>query len=83
VRLPIAAVTAAVFRSAVYVEITLVPFEKDSAPAYAMAHAEFKGYRPKQATFYVQPEADKGARRMKVNHRFQAIGDGFDGNCRE
>lgn len=78
----LAAVTAQVFGSAAYIELSIRPLEADSAPSYAWAHAEFKGLRPKQATFYVQPEAEIGLQRIKANHRFQAFGDGFESNCR-
>ncbi|HEY9730368.1 MAG TPA: hypothetical protein V6C89_00560 [Drouetiella sp.] len=76
-----AAVTAAVFNSAAYIEMTVTPLDPAAAPANAWAHAEFKGYKPKQATFFVRPDADAGARKMKSLHRLKIIGAGWFGNA--
>jgi len=41
-----------------YVELTISPVDKNAAPSYAFAHAEFKGVLPRQATFYIQPDGE-------------------------
>jgi hypothetical protein len=78
----LAAVTAQIFRSAAYIELIIRPLDADSALSNACAHAEFKGLRPKQATFNVRPETEIGLQRIRANHRFQVFGDGFPGNWR-
>jgi hypothetical protein len=77
----LAAVTASVFNSAAYIEMTCTPVDTDPSLPRAWAHVEFKGYKPKQATFCVYPDADSGARKMKALHRFKIIGRGLNGNA--
>jgi hypothetical protein len=50
--------TDAVWRKADYVEVGVRPPNEQTAPSFAWGHAEFKGLRVRQATFYLQPEGD-------------------------
>lgn len=64
-----------------YVELTIRPVDEKLAPSYAFAHAEFKGGKPRQATFYIQPDGEDARKTMLDQaRRLQTVGDGFDGN---
>jgi len=69
-----------IFDAAVYIEVVLRPQEKSSAPDYAFAHIEFKGRRPRQATYYLQPGDAEVLNALKAAHRSQRIGDGYTHN---
>lgn len=72
--------SAETFKSAVYIEVIISPTNKHNAPSYAFAHLEFKGRRPRQATYYLQPADETVIKTLKGKHRFQIIGDGYTDN---
>jgi hypothetical protein len=76
----LSAVSAEIFNKAVYVEVVIAPVDKSAAPNYAFAHVEFKGSRPRQATFYMQPESELVAEGLRKKFRFQIFGDGYSHN---
>ncbi|MBC7999262.1 MAG: hypothetical protein IAF58_15030, partial [Leptolyngbya sp.] len=45
-----------VFDAAIYIEAIIAPKDRQLSHPYAFAHAEFKGARPSQGTFYLQPQ---------------------------
>lgn len=69
-----------VFDEAVYIEAVIVPVDRHAAPQYAFAHVEFKGSRPRQATFYMQPRGDTALQGLKKRFRFKKFGDGYTHN---
>lgn len=76
----VANVSESLWNNARYVEVTVNPVNPAAAPAYAFAHAEFKGNEPRQATFYIQPDGeDAKAAMIKQNPR-NIVGDGFTSN---
>lgn len=75
-------ITARLWRQAGYVEVTIRPTNAGQAPAHAFAHAEFKGLRPKQATFYLQPDGEAARATMMGHSPKMLFGDGFTSNGR-
>lgn len=73
-------VSAEIFGKAVYIEVIIAPVNKEAAPNYAFAHVEFKGSRPRQATFYMQPDGEDSASVLRKKFRFQIFGDGYSHN---
>ncbi|MCI5059922.1 MAG: hypothetical protein MRY79_02495 [Alphaproteobacteria bacterium] len=73
-------VTPNVWKNSAYVELNLRPSDIANAPEYAWAHAEFKGARPRQATFYVQPGGKRTRDLMTLNAGRRITGDGFASN---
>ena len=65
---------------AVYIEVIIAPVDKSAAPNYAFAHVEFKGSRPRQATFYIQPDGEDSVSCLRKKFRFQIFGDGYTHN---
>jgi hypothetical protein len=77
----LAAMTAQVFDAAVYVEVSVTPMNILAGPKFAFGHVEFKGNRPRQATFYLQPEGDPhDFKSLTDSHRCMRIGDGYTFN---
>ncbi|CAN5220445.1 hypothetical protein BH11CYA1_BH11CYA1_34970 [soil metagenome] len=68
------------FAEAVYIEVIFAPIDAKAAPNYAFAHIEFKGSRPRQATFYMQPEGSQAVENFKAKFRFKKFGDGYKHN---
>jgi len=73
-------VTPEVWTKSGYVEVNVSPVDRSKAPDYAFGHAEFKGERPRQATFYIQPNGDDVRQAMVSSAKGKAIGDGFESN---
>lgn len=73
-------VSAEIFDKAVYIEVIIAPVDKSAAPNYAFAHVEFKGSRPRQATFYMQPDGEDSVSVLRKKFRFQIFGDGYTHN---
>lgn len=74
-------ITKDVWKTAKYVEVSMVPVDREKGPAYAFAHAEFKGTAPREATFYIQGHDVSGVKpAMTRQNRWSLVGDGFDGN---
>jgi len=69
-----------VFQQAVYIEVAIIPTDRLVAPPYAFAQVEFKGSRPRQATFYMQPDGAVVHENLKKRFRFQKFGDGYSFN---
>ncbi len=73
-------VTSEVWAKAGYVEVNVRPVDCDKAPDHAFGHAEFKGEKPRQATFYIQPNGDDAREAMVSSAKGKVIGDGFESN---
>ena len=73
-------ITKEIWDKSGYVEVTVKPTDPDHAPSYAFGHAEFKGERPRQATFYLQPDGKDAKDFMLGNSTLKIAGDGFDSN---
>ena len=73
-------ITSDIWDMAGYVEVYVRPVDKDKAPDYAFGHAEFKGTRPEQATFYIQPDGDDAKKALVSRTSLKRIGDGFESN---
>lgn len=74
-------VTKEHWNAAAYAEVTVRPVDKDQAPDYAFAHAEFKGRLPRQATFYIQGgENTHNAKLSFLVNMSGRIGDGYESN---
>ncbi len=72
--------TPQMWHAAGHVEVFIRPINKERAPQHAFAHIEFKGIRPRQATFYMQPECgNTQAIFLAANANLRA-GDGLRGN---
>jgi hypothetical protein len=69
-----------IFLSAAYVEVVVRPVDKSAAPTSAYGHIEFKGLRPRQATYYLQPGDQNVVRILQKRHRGQRLGDGYTFN---
>lgn len=76
----LSAFSAESFDRAVYIEVIIAPVDKEAAPNYAFAHVEFKGSRPRQATFYIQPGGEEAVSCLRKKFRFQTFGDGYTHN---
>ena len=76
--------TESIWGRAAYVEVGVRPVSEQIARAFAWGHAEFKGLRSRQATFYLQPEGDDSwALSMISGQRLKWIGSGYDSNSRK
>ena len=73
-------VTTEVWKKAGHVTVTLRPADPTKTHPHAFAVVEFKGVRPRQATYYIQPRGEMAAFEVLDNNRFKLIGDGHDGN---
>ncbi len=76
----LADMTPQVFDSAAYVEVSITPMNILAGPKFAYGHVEFKGNRPRQATFYLQPGDPQDFKFLKGSHRCMRFGDGFTFN---
>jgi len=76
----LADMTPQVFDSAAYVEVSVTPMNILAGPQSAYGHVEFKGHRPCQATFYLQPGDPQDFKSLKDSHRWKRFGDGFTFN---
>ena len=76
-------VTKDVWDKAKFVEVSIRPVDKSKAQTSALAHVEFKGLRPSQATFYIQcgdnlrEVRDAVLRTRPITSR---VGDGYKSN---
>lgn len=77
-----AQVTPELWDQAAYVEVGVRPADPSKATeSYAFGHVEFKGSRPRQATFYIQPDGEGVMQQMLAKKAFGvAAGDGYDSN---
>jgi hypothetical protein len=75
-----AKLTADVWNKAAYVEVSVKPVNEKDAPASAWGHAEFKGYLPRQATFYLQPDDGDAMKSMRSQNPYKRAGDGYRSN---
>ncbi len=73
-------VTQEQWNEAAYVEVGVRPIDTDKAPDYAFGHIEFKGHKPKSATYYIQggEETSKTKDAILSAHKAMVSGDGFD-----
>ena len=75
-----AKLTSDIWNKAAYVEVSVKPVNEKDAPTSAWGQAEFKGYRPRQATFYLQPDDGKAMKSMKSQNPLKLTGDGYTSN---
>lgn len=77
-----AEVTPELWNQAAYVEVSVRPVDPSKAPKeYAFGHLEFKGSRPRQATFYIQPDGEEAMQEMLATKAFGVVvGDGYASN---
>lgn len=71
-------ITHEIWNKAGYIEVTVRPNDEEKAPRYAFGHAEFKGNRPRQATFYIQPDGEDAEQSVLSQTSAKRIGDGFE-----
>lgn len=76
----VAAITPDIWKEAKYVEVSILPADKEKAPFAAFAHAEFKGTAPREATFYVQPDGKTVMHKLMAAHPRSIVADGYGGN---
>ena len=75
-------VTKSLWKKAAYLEVTVRPIYENHAPKCAFGHVEFKGARPRQATFYLQPDGEDAKKSVLAQNRdrYKWVGDGFTSN---
>lgn len=73
-------ITSSLWATAKYVEVLINPVDKTKAPRAALAHAEFKGEKPRQAKFYIQPNGEDAREQMLSQQSGKIVGDGFESN---
>ena len=73
-------VTSELWAKARYVEVIIRPKDQEKAPEYAFGHAEFKGEKPRQATFYIHPNGQAARESLVSAAKRKFIGDGFGTN---
>ena len=73
-------VTLDVWLNSSYVEVNVTPIDHQQAPDSAFGHAEFKGEKTRQATFYIQPNGEDVKHAMVLSATGKILGDGFESN---
>lgn len=75
-----AKLTADIWNKAAYVEVSVKPVNEKDAPTSAWGHVEFKGYRLRQATFYLQPDDGNAMKSIRSQNPLKLAGDGYTSN---
>jgi hypothetical protein len=70
-------VTSDIFDAAAYIDAIVSPKDKSVAPESAFGGIEFKGNRPRHATYYVQPGDANLVQALRERHPFKVFGDGY------
>jgi hypothetical protein len=76
----LAEITRGLWKRARYVQAIVRPVDESAAPRFAFGCAEFKGERPRQATFYIQPDGESARAAMIRKYPRKLIGDGYTSN---
>lgn len=73
-------ITREIWAKAGYAEVSISPSANGSTPPAGWAHIEFKGERPRQATYYFHSTGPDIKDLILSQNRGKWIGDGFNGN---